>query len=165
MDHEAFAELLGNYGEFFGSIGVIATLVYLAVQVRYTKRELKRSISQERAATSIQLQQNRVANEALRKAYLKASAPAYLREYVQQFDLTVEEADMLSWDRVAYWQYHSHTIAHIDELSPDERTAFDVALRAQYTSPFIAAWYVRSKGMGVLSERAVRYIDKLLRAD
>ena len=34
MDHQAFAQLLGNYGEFLGAIGVIATLVYLAIQVR-----------------------------------------------------------------------------------------------------------------------------------
>lgn len=34
MDHQAFAQLLGNYGEFIGAIGVIATLVYLAIQVR-----------------------------------------------------------------------------------------------------------------------------------
>ena len=25
MDHQAFAELLGNYGEFVGSIAVLAT--------------------------------------------------------------------------------------------------------------------------------------------
>lgn len=34
MDHQTFAQLLGNYGEFFGSIAVFATLAYLAVQVR-----------------------------------------------------------------------------------------------------------------------------------
>ena len=34
MDHQAFAQLLGNYGEFVGAIGVIVTLVYLAAQIR-----------------------------------------------------------------------------------------------------------------------------------
>ena len=34
MDHQALAQLLGNYGEFVGSLAVIATLVYLAIQVR-----------------------------------------------------------------------------------------------------------------------------------
>lgn len=34
MDHQTFAQLLGNYGEFFGSIAVFATLFYLAVQTR-----------------------------------------------------------------------------------------------------------------------------------
>ena len=37
MDHQAFAQLLGNYGEFIGAIAVVATLFYLAVQVRHTK--------------------------------------------------------------------------------------------------------------------------------
>ena len=34
MDHQAFAQLLGNYGEFVGAIAVVVTLFYLAVQVR-----------------------------------------------------------------------------------------------------------------------------------
>jgi hypothetical protein len=34
MDHQEIAQLLGNYGEFVGAIGVITTLVYLAIQVR-----------------------------------------------------------------------------------------------------------------------------------
>ena len=39
MDHQEIAQLLGNYGEFFGSIVLIATLIYLSVQIRqHTKR-------------------------------------------------------------------------------------------------------------------------------
>ena len=38
MDHQTFAQLLGNYGEFVGAIAVVVTLAYLAVQVRYGKR-------------------------------------------------------------------------------------------------------------------------------
>jgi hypothetical protein len=34
MDHQAFAQLLGNYGEFVGAVAVVATLAYLAVQIR-----------------------------------------------------------------------------------------------------------------------------------
>ncbi len=45
MDHQAVAEMLGNYGEFVGSIGVVATLVYLTIQIRQntaTSRGLSR---------------------------------------------------------------------------------------------------------------------------
>ena len=35
MDHQAFAQLLGNYGEFVGAIAVVVTLVYLAAHARY----------------------------------------------------------------------------------------------------------------------------------
>ena len=34
MDHQAVAQLLGNYGEFVGAIAVVTTLAYLAVQIR-----------------------------------------------------------------------------------------------------------------------------------
>ena len=35
------SELLGNLGEFAGSIAVLATLIYLAVQVRQSKELLE----------------------------------------------------------------------------------------------------------------------------
>ena len=41
MDHQAFAQLLGNYGEFLGAIAVVATLVYLAAQIRQNTRAME----------------------------------------------------------------------------------------------------------------------------
>ena len=38
MDHLTFAQLLGSYGEFIGSTAVLATLIYLARQIRQTCR-------------------------------------------------------------------------------------------------------------------------------
>ena len=37
MDQQAFAQLLGNYGEFLGAVAVVVTLVYLSIQVRHGK--------------------------------------------------------------------------------------------------------------------------------
>lgn len=34
MDHQTFAQLLGNYGEFVGAVAVVATLAYLTFQIR-----------------------------------------------------------------------------------------------------------------------------------
>jgi hypothetical protein len=39
MDHQAFAQLLGSYGEFVGAIAVVATLMYLAVQIRTARAD------------------------------------------------------------------------------------------------------------------------------
>ena len=51
MDHQMFAQLLGNYGEFVGSLGVVATLFYLAIQVRQTRlvtaADLKQRLNDE----------------------------------------------------------------------------------------------------------------------
>lgn len=35
------AQLLGNFGEFFGAIAVVATLAYLAIQIRNQNREAR----------------------------------------------------------------------------------------------------------------------------
>ena len=34
MDLITAAQLLGNFGEFFGAIAVVATLIYLGIQIR-----------------------------------------------------------------------------------------------------------------------------------
>ena len=162
MSFVELSAVLGSWGEFVGSIAVVATLAYLTVQVRYTKQELSRSVAQERASASIQLHLNRSINDALRKAYLKASEPGYLQEDAERFGITIEEADMLVWDRVAHWQYHSHTIAYIDDLPPEDRISFDASLLRQYNSPYVSAWYERTKSFGILNQKSVNYIDSIL---
>jgi hypothetical protein len=44
MDHQAFAQLLGNYGEFVSAIAVVLTLAYLAFQIRQNTKTLRASI-------------------------------------------------------------------------------------------------------------------------
>ena len=34
MEHQAFAQLLGSYGEFVGAVAVVITLIYLTKQIR-----------------------------------------------------------------------------------------------------------------------------------
>jgi len=43
MDHQTFAQLLGNYGEFVGAIGVVVTLVYLTTQIRQNTNAIQSS--------------------------------------------------------------------------------------------------------------------------
>jgi len=50
MDHLTFAELLGNYGEFVGAIGVVASLVYLGIQIRQNTTATERSNARQIAA-------------------------------------------------------------------------------------------------------------------
>ena len=50
MDFQSVTQTLGNLGEFFGAIAVFATLGYLAVQIRETRKALIRD--NERSLTS-----------------------------------------------------------------------------------------------------------------
>ncbi|MFT7652305.1 MAG: hypothetical protein ACI9UU_001412 [Candidatus Azotimanducaceae bacterium] len=62
MNHQEFAQLLGNYGEFVGAIAVVITLGYLAVQIRQnttTSRAVSRqTLIDGWAATQGQFQNN-----------------------------------------------------------------------------------------------------------
>ena len=44
------AQLLGNFGEFFGAIAVVATLIFLAVQIRLNKVAMNENNDLARAA-------------------------------------------------------------------------------------------------------------------
>jgi hypothetical protein len=43
MDHQAFAQLLGNYGEFIGAGAVVVTLIYLTLQLRQNTSAIRSS--------------------------------------------------------------------------------------------------------------------------
>jgi hypothetical protein len=51
MDHQAFAQLLGSYGEFIGAIAVVLTLGYLAVQVRQNTHQIQSNAASVEAST------------------------------------------------------------------------------------------------------------------
>jgi hypothetical protein len=49
MDHQAFAQLLGNYGEFVGAFAVVTTLIYLAAQLRQNTKAMQSAAELEAA--------------------------------------------------------------------------------------------------------------------
>jgi hypothetical protein len=64
MDHQSIAQLLGNYGEFVGALAVVATLFYLAVQIRHSREATEahtRSMEESRKVALAQAYQDRAA--------------------------------------------------------------------------------------------------------
>ena len=70
MDHQAFAQLLGNYGEFVGAIGVVASLLYLGVQIRQntiaTQRSNARQIASDHSQTLRSFMEGEIAEIIIR---------------------------------------------------------------------------------------------------
>ena len=62
MDLISTAQLLGNFGEFFGAIAVFLTLGYLALQIREARksliRENERSLTSDFQAVSMKMAEN-----------------------------------------------------------------------------------------------------------
>jgi len=84
MDQQAFAQLLGNYGEFIGAIAVVVTLFYLSVQVRLSRQATE--------ANSALLEESRklaLANAYQARAEMLANQLIHLRDspHIEQLDV------------------------------------------------------------------------------
>jgi hypothetical protein len=62
MDFMSTAQLLGNFGEFVGAIAVVATLGYLAVQVRHSRASTDANTKQLAAAMSAEMTSHWLSN-------------------------------------------------------------------------------------------------------
>ena len=98
MDHQAFAQLLGNYGEFVGAIAVVVTLVYLAFQVRHSSRAIEINSGLVRADSwtgmfQMELEFSRllIADDGLIELWLRGGKGGDL-----------SEIDLARWRRLAF---------------------------------------------------------------
>ncbi len=88
MDHQAFAQLLANYGEFVGAIAVVITLVYLAIQIKQSSKIQKAQTHQQIAHFRGQSIAAFIENKELRDAVAKAWSGQ---------SLTEDESAILYW--------------------------------------------------------------------
>jgi hypothetical protein len=87
MDHQAFAQLLGNYGEFIGAIAVVATLFYLAIQVRHGQEATEantRSVEESRRVALVDSYVRRL--EAMERAQIQLALSDQLSDIVRRTD-------------------------------------------------------------------------------
>ena len=77
MDHQAFAQLLGSYGEFVGAIAVVITLIYFGVQLRKTEIATKNSTASAMQVARVDSNNQRLEHAEL---ILKANTGGELTE-------------------------------------------------------------------------------------
>ena len=105
MDHQAFAQLLGSYGEFVGSFAVLATLIYVALQVRHSRDLLEEN---RRIALS-QVHQSRMdARMGIHKAATEEAISTILAKLnvVGPAEIEIEQIDLLDKSekvKLAHW--------------------------------------------------------------
>ena len=126
MDHQAFAQLLGNYGEFVGAIAVVLTLFYLALQVRHSKQATEantRSIDENRKVAMAQIYHARSAESAAHYRTLAESEyiPVRLKFNESGIDsLSAEELARLRFQELCNLQrmdstFYAHQLGLLDE--------------------------------------------------
>lgn len=104
MDHQAFAQLLGNYGEFVGAIAVVVTLIYLATQIRQNTNALRMGAASERLERDYEIVLPVIESREFAEVWLKGAD-------------RLEELDEVDRQRVFLFERRALTLwAHIYQL-------------------------------------------------
>jgi len=107
MDHQAFAQLLGNYGEFVGAVAVVITLGYLALQIRHNTTALKSSTWQAIQNAEHAFDQSLVANRDVANIWFRGSRGGLssLDDPTEQFQFEIIGKQIID-------QYQNHHYQH-----------------------------------------------------
>lgn len=99
MDHQAFAQLLGNYGEFVGAIAVVVTLLYLSLQIRQNTRASQAASREAVSHITIELMMGLTADESLVVFWRRAlTSPGSLDDDEKLRGAMIAYAFMESWE-------------------------------------------------------------------
>jgi hypothetical protein len=164
-------EEVSAIGQVLGSIAVFITLGYLAVQLRHSRAEVRRSITQARAGSTREMAMHTANNEKLQTYILHASAalggaggpggPPFVAELMERTGLSAEGAFTIFWNEMAWWYTRTQQIPYLEELPAGERAAFEGGIRGNYRiRPLGRLWLESTKDQ--LNPDAVRYVDNLL---
>lgn len=159
-------DAIGAIGEWLGALAVFVTLVYLAIQVRHARSEARRALSHDRgeALRSVLSRQfdervNRVSVAA--EAALGAQQSAFVTALQEETGLSEQDAMLLLWDQITWWNYYLQIIPKVDELPPMERAQFDVPI-ARYGRPGVARLFYETYIRQFGHPDAIRYIEGVL---
>ena len=163
MNWEAIAAI----GQMLGSIAVLVTLGYLAVQLRHSRTALLGSITLTRAAMLRDQMMAGASDEGLAHLIVKAQTAfggvnlPFVDEIVKRAGLTVEEAQRVYGYQAAWWQIRSESIRYMKELPDSDQEGFDARMRSIFRAGSLDRfWYETNKP--IVTPDAVRYMDNLL---
>ena len=165
MDLQATAQLLGNLGEFIGSIAILVTLIYLAVQIRQS-RDQQISATRQQREESLRDQQMRLAGDGELTGVLCKARDAFgdeIRPFVRglvERGLTRVEAERVFSYFVAVARIQASTFyATIDNAQQQQS---DAVTRRVFKSGVGAFWqcYAESLSEGLGPFKS--HVDRLL---
>jgi len=158
-------DALGAIGELIGATAVLVTLIYLALQVRHARDDLRRSIQQSRTTAFRELMLERTRNSELQEATIKvrnAFKPEMesLEELQQAADLSEKEKMILLMDNINFWLYRVDVIDNIDHLSVQQKAHFDQGICPYYKVGFGGLWF-KEYSMLHPELSAVKYVEDI----
>ena len=124
MDHQAFAQMLGNYGEFAGAIAVVMTLGFLTLQIRQSTQA-----NQSTFQLQVQSEFNRLST-----ALMNDESMCQLLELCRQPNLPTELSPS-EHNRLRYY-VHSDLNTYVFVVMAHQNKQIDVQTYSIYANAF-----------------------------
>lgn len=159
MDLLSTAQILGNLGEFFGSIAVLATLIYVAVQVSQLKQQVRMQATFNRGEAARDILLAAVNSDHLPGIMIKLSESAGLPVAHQFEGLNPDESYRLSMYNFAQMKNHEMNFSH---SSDEERESTGNLIFVQSRQPCFDGWWAIGK-LGFNKQFQV-YVDSIVEA-
>ena len=126
---------LGALGEFFGVFALVATLIYLSIQVRHAKNESVNAVREARATGVRELSMGIATSDGLSAAMTKAieatSSPHRFEAEMMSRGLDLQEAHRVFRFFLAQWRLH---LTQYQTTEGAQRSAHDGVLRIVYSN-------------------------------
>lgn len=154
MDHQAFAQLLGSYGEFIGSLAILVTLVYLSIQVRQARVQTQVNDRQTREFAIRDFQLNLAGSDGLATALARAREAVgeeMGRGFVQKLvDQGVAHEDAIRVFALYTAEYRNYANTYYTSRDEQQREANDWSTQFTYGYTKLGAlfWENYSKPAG-----------------
>lgn len=147
-------DALGNIGEFIGAVGVVVSLVYLALQLRQNTRSVRAASFNEMIQNSIRL---------LEHSFRDSEFARFLARAENDPD-GLEEAERLRWDAymTAVFRHYGNLVyqQRVGALDDQMWESYQRDLKEHLRSPAFAAWF--RKHQVVFSESLVDEVRDLV---
>jgi hypothetical protein len=164
---------VGAISQALGSIAVLVTLVYLAMQTRHANHEASRSFFEAHHVGIFQLVNSRAANERVNRLMLKArlalnaEPPVFVQRLVERAGMTMEDALIVYWDMASDWMFRLQFLESAEQMPANKRAAMEWPFIMTYKhDPVGRLWWESVKPHISLGNPSMaRYVEELLARD
>jgi hypothetical protein len=154
---------MGSLGELVAALATVATLVYLATQIRYARLAASDASRQARAESVREMQLASINNREFRDAWNKADpgAGARMRNLSDLLGISVGEAELV-WHGCCAWTF-IHWSQYRSMKTAEDQNELENLVRAFYAiPPMVVLWRNDALIRALLDPGFVDWVDGIL---
>ncbi len=154
-------DAIGAVGEIVGAVAVVATLGYLAIQIRSAHRVAADTTRQARAQGVRDMMLTMATNAEARSAWVKAEGGSEVYgELADHFGLTNDEAYLVDY-QVMYWVW-LHWAQYNSTISESDMVELKGVISGFYSREPMRTYLEKSPNLHTVDPRFLRFVREVI---